>query len=33
MIYHAASVVRGVDRCLVVVDLPSVPIRETQKKL
>src|SRR5215204_4064108 len=22
MIYHAASVVRGVDRCLVVVDLP-----------
>ena len=29
MIYHASSVVRAVDRALVVVDMPFAPTRET----
>ena len=33
MIYHAASVVRGVKRALVVVDLPSELTREIQRRL
>lgn len=31
MIYHASSVIRAIHRCLVVVDLPLEPIKETQK--
>ena len=33
MIYHGKSVVRAVKRALVVVDMPSAPIRATPKKL
>lgn len=33
MIYHAKSVIKGVNRALVVCDLPLAPTKETLKKL